>query len=127
MEIEGGNTWSPSMENTFGRFYGPVVRRTAEWCWSYLQNSYCGHVGTVDGREFETQSCRDIMRIKPTGAYENIWINCIIMFVNLLHVSVTFCVNFQGDFSYEGYFTKTTKPLARYTILSSKYVIHNIC
>lgn len=31
------------------------------------------------------------MRIGPTITYENIWIYFIIIFVNILHVSVTFC------------------------------------
>jgi len=37
------------------------------------------------------------MRTKPTSAYDNIRIYYIIIAVNLLHVSVTFCGHLQGD------------------------------
>ena len=38
------------------------------------------------------------MRVRPTSAYENMWIYYITIFVNLLHVSVTFCGHLQGVF-----------------------------
>ena len=65
-------------------------------CWSSLRNSYCGHIGVVDGREFETQICREFIRIKPTSTYENVWFFYVIIVVNLLHASVTFCGLLQG-------------------------------
>jgi len=39
--------------------------------------------------------------------------------VNLLRVSVTFYGSLEGGFFYEGYFTKTTKSMYSYDILSS--------
>jgi len=43
------------------------------------------------------------MRIKPTSAYENMWIYYVRVVVNLLHVSVTSCDNLQeGVFFSQG-------------------------
>jgi len=36
------------------------------------------------------------MRIKPTGAYEDMRIYCVLNVVNLLRVSATFCGHLQG-------------------------------
>lgn len=44
--------------------------------------------------------------------------------VNLLHVSITSCDHLQGGF-HEGYLTNASKPVNKYKIISSKYVIHN--
>jgi len=59
-----------------------------------------------------------MMRIKPTSAYENIRICYIIIVVNLLNVSVTFCGHLQRGVFFEGYIIKTTKPMDNYKILS---------
>ena len=45
-------------------------------------------------------------KIKPKSAYENMWIYYIVIVVNLLHVSVTYCDHFRQVF-YDGYITKT--------------------
>jgi hypothetical protein len=47
---------------------------------------------------------------ETTSAYEDVWIYYIIKVVNLLHVSVIFCDHLQEVF-YEGYITKTSKPV----------------
>jgi hypothetical protein len=50
----------------------------------------------------------------------------IIEVVRFLNVSATF-VAFLGEVFYEGYITKTTKPIYKYKILKFKYVTQNIC
>jgi hypothetical protein len=47
---------------------------------------------------FVTMHCCFAMRIKPTTAYENMWLYYVITIVNLLHVSVTFYDHLQGFF-----------------------------
>jgi len=64
------------------------------------------------------------MRIKPS-AYENIWINCIIILVNSCMFRSLFMAIFREVF-YEGYnMTKVTTPMYKYKIRSFKCVIHN--
>jgi hypothetical protein len=55
---------------------------------------------------------------KTTSAYENVLICYVIIVVNLLHVSVTFCGHLQGVFVFEGYVTETTQSMYSYKILS---------
>jgi hypothetical protein len=63
-----------------------------------------------------------IVRIKSTSAYENIWIYYTIIIVNLLCLWPS-----SGTSFYKGYFTKTTKQMYKYKILSFKYGIYNTC
>jgi len=58
----------------------------------------------------ESLSKTDYYDNETTGAYEALWIYYIINVVILLHVSVIFCEHLQEMF-YEGYITKTLKPV----------------
>ena len=51
----------------------------------------------VNFKWFMIMHCWFIMRIKPTSAYENMWVYSTIDLVSHLHVSATHCGHLQGD------------------------------
>jgi hypothetical protein len=59
--------------------------------------------------------------IKPTSAYENIWIYYIKIVVNLLHVSVTFCSHLQGG-AFSKNILQRQPSLVVYVIISFFFV-----
>ena len=57
------------------------------------------------------------VRINRTSAHGNMWIYYIIIFVNRLHVSATFCVAIAMDFFYEGHITSAHGNMWIYYII----------
>ena len=78
------------------RYYQPFAKHLVFPCAHYMSCANC-HKNTVG--------------TKPTSADEDMWIYHILIAVNLLHVSVTCCGHLQEGVFFQGYITKTTKPM----------------
>ena len=64
------------------------------------------------------------MRLKPTNAYENMWIYYIITAVNLLHASITLCGHLHGSVSQKIYYTDN--QINAYIVMTMTFLKNSI-
>ena len=90
------------------------------WLWTLFCEIW-GSDSSADKRDYQVGNVLlDIddstLRIKPTSAHENMWIYYILIVVNLLHVSVTFCAHLQVGVFVKHILKRKSKP--RYKIFT---------